>query len=74
MYFAVASAKIDKGPPNQTVKPGSTITLTAKISGDPEPDVSLKDDFMKYLKAVNFYKIDLTKMVTAQKNEIRTVV
>ena len=44
-YFFAASAKIEKGPPNQTVKPGSTITLTAKISGDPEPDVRYEQRF-----------------------------
>jgi len=32
-------AKIEKGPSNQTVKVGATVTLTAAISGDPEPEV-----------------------------------
>ena len=39
-HFSVP-ARIEKGPKNQTVKPGSKITLEAKMSGDPEPDVSI---------------------------------
>jgi len=32
-------AKIEKGPPNASVKAGGSVTLTAIIGGDPEPEV-----------------------------------
>ncbi|XP_029460870.1 CAVP-target protein [Rhinatrema bivittatum] len=37
-------AKIEKGPANMKVKPGATVTLRARISGDPAPDVGWTKD------------------------------
>lgn len=37
-------AKIEKGPPNASVKIGGSITLSATISGDPEPEVGWAKD------------------------------
>jgi len=37
-------AKVEKGPSNGAVKVGSTLTLTATISGDPEPEVGWAKD------------------------------
>jgi len=37
-------AKVEKGPPNASVKAGDTISLTATISGDPEPEVGWAKD------------------------------
>merc|ERR1719244_1122937 len=37
-------AKIEKGPPNASVKVGGSISLTAIIGGDPEPEVGWAKD------------------------------
>merc|ERR1712098_415225 len=37
-------AKVEKGPANGAVKVGSTLPLTATISGDPEPEVGWAKD------------------------------